>query len=76
MTEGATMTEWDVIELFEDRFAVGVSRSHTLRGACGALADWVAREWAKLSPDDRDELITLGAVLLFVQRKYERNDYQ
>lgn len=70
------MTEWDVNELFEDRFAVGVSRSHTLRGACGGLADWVAREWAKLSLDDRDELITLGAVLLFVQRKYERNDYQ
>ena len=57
------MTEWEVTQLFEDRIAAGLSLTQTLRGTCGALADWAAREWEKLSSDDRDELVTVGAVL-------------
>jgi len=37
------MTEMEVTELFEDEIAVGEPFSLTLRGACGALADWTAR---------------------------------
>lgn len=58
------MTEWEVTQLFEDRIGAGLSLTQTLRGTCGALADWAAREWDKLSSDDRDELVTVGAVLL------------
>ncbi len=60
-----------------DRIAAGWPFSQTLRGACGALADWIAREWEQLSSDDRDELTAVGAVLLWlsVGRKQELRDY-
>jgi hypothetical protein len=72
------MTELEITELFEDEIAIGEPFSLTLRGACGALADWIARNWEGLSPDDRDELITIGAVLLRLSVKMtrERGDYQ
>ncbi|CAE6856257.1 hypothetical protein R75483_07845 [Paraburkholderia domus] len=60
----AALTEWEVIQLFEDRIAAGLSLTQTLRGTCGALIDWAAREWEKLSSDDRDELATVGAAML------------
>ena len=71
------MTELEVTELFEDEIAVGEPFTLTLRGACGALADWIARNWERLSPDDRVELITIGAVLLrlSVRMARERDDY-
>jgi len=71
------MTELEVTELFEDEIAVGMPFSLTLRGACGALADWSALNWERLAPDDRDELITIGAVLLWlsVHMTRERGDY-
>ena len=71
------MTELEVTELFEDEIAVGEPFALTLRGACGALADWIARNWERLSPDDRVELITIGAVLLrlSVRMARERDDY-
>lgn len=65
------MTEWEVTQLFEDRIAAGLSLTQTLRGTCGALADWAAREWEKLSSDDRDELVTVGAVLLCLSVRSE-----
>jgi hypothetical protein len=66
------MTEMEVTELFEEEIAVGEPFSLTLRGACGALADWIARNWEQLSPDDRDELITIGAVVLRVSVQLTR----
>lgn len=71
------MTELEVNELFEDEIAVGKPFSLTLRGACGALADWIARNWDRLSPDDRVELITIGAVLLrlSIRMTRSRDDY-
>jgi hypothetical protein len=65
------MTEWEVTQLFENRIAAGLSLTQTLRGTCGALADWAAREWEKLSSDDRDELVTVGAVLLCLSVRSE-----
>jgi hypothetical protein len=65
------MTEWEVTRLFEERIAAGLSLTQTLRGTCGALADWAAREWEKLSSDDRDELVTVGAVLLCLSVRSE-----
>jgi len=58
------MTELEVTELFHDEIALGKPSSLMLRGACGALADWIARNWDRLSPDDRVELIAIGAVFL------------
>jgi hypothetical protein len=71
------MTEMEVTEFFEDEIAVGEPFSLTLRGACGALADWIACNWERLSPDDRVELVTIGAVLLrlSVRMTRERDDY-
>lgn len=65
------MTEWEVTQLFEDRIAAGLSRTQTLRGTCGALADWAARGWEKLSSDDQDELVTVGAVLLCLSPRHD-----
>jgi hypothetical protein len=65
------MIEFEVTQLFEDRIAEGLSLTQTVRGACGALADWAAREWEKLSSDDRDELVTVGAVLLCLSVRTE-----
>jgi hypothetical protein len=71
------MTEWEVTEVFDGKIAAGWPFSQTPRDACGALADWVAREWERLSPDNRELLVTVGAVLLWlsVRRKQERSDY-
>jgi hypothetical protein len=41
----SAMNEWEAIELFEVEIGSGLPSSHTLRVACGALADWMAREW-------------------------------
>lgn len=60
------MDEWDVIELFETKIASAAPCSHTLRGACGALADWMAREWNRLSVEDQIELVSVGAVMLLL----------
>lgn len=46
------------------------------RPACGTLADWVARKWEQLSPDDRKEAVTFGVAVLwlFADREQERSN--
>lgn len=55
---------------------MGEPFSLTLRGACDALADWIARNWERLSPDDRVELITIGVVLLRLGIAHDVNPAQ
>jgi len=71
------MTELEVTQLFDDKIALGKPSSLMLRGACGAFADWIARNWDRLSHDDRVELIAIGAVFLRVTIRMTRgrDDY-
>lgn len=58
------MTDTDVVELFSARASKRNHSARHLRGACFALADWMARNERNLGLYDWDELISIGSTML------------